>query len=180
MLVTAKIADMPGQRFGRLMVIREAPPHVRHTEKRRVVKRRFECKCDCGSLATKRMGELRSGRTRSCGCLHDEMSRLQARRHGDAGHTSKAPEYLAWINMVARCENPASTKFKDYGARGIVVCQRWRASYEAFLADMGRKPTPKHSIDRKDVNGNYEPGNCKWSTALEQRHNQRRSKKAAA
>jgi hypothetical protein len=89
------------------------------------------------------------------------------------------PEYQSWSDMKQRCSNPRHPRFNDWGGRGIKVCDRWRHSFENFLADIGRKPTPEHSIDRIDVNGDYEPTNCRWATASEQMSNQRRQRKAA-
>lgn len=91
--------------------------------------------------------------------------------HGDS--SPETTEYRAWHSMISRCENPAVPKYKHYGARGIRVCDEWRKSYPAFLAHLGRKPSPDHSLDRIDNDGNYEPGNVKWSTREEQRNNQR-------
>lgn len=82
------------------------------------------------------------------------------------------PTYRSWAGMIQRCTNPKSAKYKDYGGRGIIVCPEWRTSFSAFLADMGIKPDDK-TLDREDVNGNYEPGNCRWATASEQQTNKR-------
>lgn len=78
--------------------------------------------------------------------------------------------------MIQRCTNPRRTKFKDYGGRGIQVCDRWRHSYESFVADMGERPSAHHSIDRIDVDGHYEPSNCRWATRSEQARNTRAAK----
>jgi hypothetical protein len=96
------------------------------------------------------------------------------RKHGE-GNRPWTPEYRAWCDLRARCNNPNFKQWADYGGRGIKVCDRW-ASYAAFLADMGRRPSPKHSIDRwPNPDGDYEPGNCRWATRKEQRHNRRSS-----
>jgi hypothetical protein len=134
----------------------------------------WRCRCSCGNETVAYGSNLRRGHSRSCGCLKIEVTLTRCTTHGEARHGKLTPEYRAWAALINRCENPQNPRFKDYGGRGITVCERWRSSYETFLADMGRRPSPRHSLDRIDNNGHYEPANCRWATASEQRRNQRR------
>lgn len=163
----------PGDPVGSLTVIEEAPrgPN-RH--------RMFLCKCICGKVVKVRRVELLAARRTSCGCAM--VKRAVAighanRTHGESYGTGDTTEYHSWNQMIGRCCNPANHGYKDYGARGITVCERWRNSFEAFLADLGRKPSPQHSLDRyPDNDGNYEPGNVRWATRTEQGRNKRNNK----
>jgi hypothetical protein len=128
------------------------------------------CHCSCGIEVEVCSGSLKSGRTSSCGCLQKELARELHTKHG----FSHTPEYNAWINMKLRCTSPKCKYYKDYGGRGIQVCERWRESFENFLSDMGKKPSPELSIDRINNDGNYEPGNCRWATKIEQTNNRKR------
>lgn len=163
-----------GQRFGRYVVTAEADPYVspKGQHKRAVVVR-----CDCGTVKTSSLHSLRRNRVASCGCRSLDILRKRSTTHGDAPRQRPAPEYRAWGLMIARCENPNVERYPHYGGRGIKVCSRWRRSYPAFLRDMGRKPSAAHSIDRKDVDGNYTPKNCRWATRSQQAANTRRSKR---
>lgn len=99
-------------------------------------------------------------------------------KHGDASNiTGKAPEYRIWEGMKRRCLNPNMTGYSDYGGKGITVCKEWQESYEIFLKDMGRKPSPKHTIERINSKGNYEPTNCKWATPKEQANNRKNNRR---
>jgi hypothetical protein len=156
-----KKIELTGLRFGQLVVLREAAPDARREAK-------WFCACDCGETCVVLSGNLRKGNTRSCGCVRKEVTAARSVKHG----MSKTLMFFAWEQMKQRCYNPRNHKFKDYGARGITVCDQWRESFAAFLADMGERP-PGKSIDRRENDGNYEPGNCRWATRLEQAANKR-------
>jgi len=165
------IRDITDQRFGRLTVL-----GVSHKEQRPGGSRVFwRCICDCGQDAVVVSDKLRSGHTSSCGCLGKDRCIETHTKHGHARLGNHSSLYIRWANMRQRCENPNHPRYPDWGGRGIRVCERWQ-SFENFLADMGDCP-PGHTLDRIDVNGNYEPGNCRYASHSEQRLNQRRQKK---
>lgn len=155
-----KIRDISGQKFNHL-----TPMAKMMRCKHGVL---WRCKCDCGGETFAFGGFLRSGRTRSCGCDLDTTRRSLVESHGWSGR----PEYWAWREAKARCSRPTHDRWKDYGGRGIDMCQRWRDSFVSFIEDMGPRP-PGCSIDRIDVNGNYEPSNCRWTTNKVQMNNRR-------
>ncbi len=154
-----------GDRFGRLVVTA-------------YVGQSASCLCDCGAMTDVRGDHLRSGETRSCGCLRRDVGRAVGAMttHGHARGGGCSPEYSAWCAMVQRCTVVTTAGYENYGGRGIAVCDRWRESFEAFLADMGKRTSPRHSLDRINNDGNYEPGNCRWATAQEQRRNTRQNR----
>lgn len=129
------------------------------------------CRCECGKEKVFLGGNLRSGKSLSCGCLRQERSVAACRKYHAPAH--EIPEYDTWAEIKTRCYNQKSISFKYYGGRGITMCERWKNSFQAFFDDMGPKPTPDHSIERKEVNGNYEPTNCIWIPLSMQAQNRR-------
>lgn len=118
------------------------------------------------------------GFTRSCGCLGAETRVTSNTTHGHRKRNGNATQvYAAWCSMKNRCHNATADRYDRYGGRGIKICDRWLESFENFLADMGEPPSPQHSLDRIDVNGNYEPSNCRWATQKEQSNNKQSSRK---
>lgn len=155
-----------GLRFGRLVTtgkftLRELPTGDRL--------RIYECKCDCGGTSHAIATNLKNGNTKSCGCYHKERVRKTQVTHGKTG----SRVYNVWARMIQRCTDTKDAAYIHYGGRGIAVCSRWK-SFENFLADMG-DPPPKYTIDRIDVNGNYELANCRWATRKTQNRNTRRN-----
>lgn len=162
--------DLTGLKFGRWTVHRM----VNVTSARGV---RWECSCDCGNTKVISAACLKGGNSKSCGCFRRELMREAAKtrnlRHGEGSNGKETPEYRAWTAMLSRCNNSNHRMYPDYGGRGIKVCARW-SLYENFLADMGRRPSDKHSLDRSNNEGGYSPENCRWATAIQQNNNQRR------
>lgn len=148
-------ADLTGQLFGELTVVSLVPY-------KKNVKKQWVCHCKCGNVVEVLQGHLRNGHTSSCGCRGAGRSQLGL---------SRTPTHSIWAAMKHRCSNISCAVFKWYGGRGIKVCDRWQ-TFNSFIKDMGPRPSG-YSLERVDVNGDYEPSNCKWIPRFEQASNMR-------
>ena len=159
--------DLTGQVFGRLSV-QEFAGRSRN-------KLFWNCLCKCGKIKQVRGDHLKSGGTRSCGCFRKEQTARIKTTHGQAKKGKQSREYRSWTHMMSRCYDMKCKDYRDYGGRGIRVCERWH-TFENFYADMGDRPKYR-SLDRKDNDGDYAQGNCRWATSKEQANNTRRNVK---
>lgn len=157
-----KVIDITGQRFNRWTVIRR----LENTTKGQA---RWFVKCDCGKTAIRPSNGLIYGRSKSCGCLRNETTLARSTKHHNSSNSYISPTYHSWAGMKARCDNPEQSHYKHYGGRGITYDPRW-SDFANFYADMGDKPKG-YTLDRIDVNGNYEMSNCKWATRKQQARN---------
>jgi hypothetical protein len=154
-----------GEKFNRLTVLSDAPAYPGNRN------RRIVARCECGVVRDYVLSEVRLGKTKSCGCIRSDYSASQT--HGHTKGKKFSPEYHSWASMITRCTNPKAESYPDYGGRGIQVCERWR-TFQNFLDDMGARPRGM-TLERNEVNGNYEPTNCVWATLRKQTNNSRRN-----
>ena len=157
-----KLADKTGNTYGWLTVL--------HRDNTRTGRVYYICECKCGKQVSRRASRLNDDEFRSCGCyVHNKTHGMS----NNGGAKKSSAEYSAWQGMKERCYNTNKKEYKYYGARGIKVCDKWKDDFQAFLADVGKRPSGQHSIDRINNDGNYEPGNVRWATQSEQRLNAR-------
>ena len=153
--------DLTGQRRGKLVGVAFSHKNANGNY--------WTFRCDCGVEKPIRAADVMRSKQTSCGCVHVKHGATRGTTTG----STVSPEYMSWRAMLARCLNPKATGYENYGGRGITICAAWKDSFAQFLADMGPRPTLDHSLDKIDNDGNYEPGNCRWATTLEQNQKKR-------
>jgi hypothetical protein len=164
------IKDLTGNRYGRLTALSFAGivPYGRKGHSGAA----WRCRCDCGTEIITPRKSLSEGNTKSCGCYHRDLVTALNTTHGQAGKHTKTGAWMTWQGIKSRCSNPKLKSYKSYGGKGVTVCDRWKNSFENFLADMGERPEG-YSIERLDPFGNYEPDNCTWIPLADQWKNKR-------
>lgn len=154
--------ELTNQKFGRLTVLKRNPVSYG-------TRSRWDCICECGKTTTVIGSKLMNNHTRSCGCFHHERFTQSCITHG----MRQSDEYNIWCGIKSRCTNPNHDAYDRYGGRGITICDKWKNSFPEFYLDMGERPGPEYSIERKENDKGYEPGNCYWATKTEQANNRR-------
>ena len=157
-------ADLTGLRVGKLVALSMLPELTPWKRAQWLVQ------CDCGKQKVVLASNLQAGKSLSCGCVGKQKNSERLTKHGG----SETNLYEVWCSMLARCGRPTAKQYANYGARGIKVCDRWK-DFANFAADVGEKPSPKHSLDRINNDGDYEPSNIRWATPAEQVRNTRRN-----
>lgn len=160
---------MIGKRFGRLLVVAPGPGRIEPCSG--LPRRNWECLCECGRRTVCMETNLKFGRSTSCG--HHSVSNY---RHGETANDATTPEWRLWRSIITRCFNSGCAEYRNYGGRGISMDPAWRASYATFLAAVGRRPGPGYTLDRRNNDLGYVPGNVRWATRKEQARNTRRTR----
>lgn len=165
-----KLVNLSGRKFSTLTVLRRVEDKIYSSGKRAPF---WECKCECGKITRMTLGELKTNK--SCGCRKGSL--ISSANHGRVvlHGKSKTKEFWIWWSMLKRCGNKSEKAYKDYGGRGITVCERWH-EFSNFYTDMGERPSPLHSLDRRDNDGPYSPDNCRWANRGEQSRNKRQTR----
>lgn len=166
-----RFIDLTGRTFSRLRVVEFS--HITQRGSSRTRTAYWNVRCQCGAVKVVSGLHLTHHLVKSCGCLRRDVSHARGITHGEAGYPTA--EYKAWQGMLSRCRRRTGPDFPRYAGKGVHVCARWAHSFESFLKDMGRKPSPGHSLDRIDPSGHYEPSNCRWATRFQQNRNTSRS-----
>ena len=171
----SRFEDLTGRKFGRLTVIERAEDHIQPNGKHQI---QWLCKCDCGSEVIVRGSNLKNGNTKSCGCLQKEMTSVLNQLHNGSLSVrglSRSKIYVAWCNMKQRCLNENNRQYKYYGGRGIKVCDEWLEFEQFYCWAMVNGYNDTLTLDRVNVDGNYEPKNCRWVDMKTQQNNTRRN-----
>lgn len=171
--VPANVINLTGRRFERLVVMGAVGSRACSKGKSVMM---WLCECDCGSAATIPGHSLRSGNTRSCGCLSSELLSNRSTKHGHGPRSGRKPEYRAWLEIKRRCYNENSKSFQNYGGRGIRIADEWLWDFDAFLEHVGPRPSKEWSLDRIDNSKGYAPGNIRWATRTTQNNNSRHNR----
>lgn len=161
-----------GRQYGKLTIVKEVEPII---SPQGHLKRIFECKCECGVVKNVRLSLLSTNQTTSCGCFHKQKISSIFKKHGD----SFMVEYKCWVDMLIRCNNQTHKAYRHYGGRGIKVDEsfiKWENFKQYLITTIGLRPSNEYSLDRINNDGNYEPGNIRWSTQTEQLKNRRSNK----
>jgi hypothetical protein len=164
-----KPKDIVGQKFNRLLVLKEVKRRGKNNDVRY-----FLCRCDCGEEKEICLCSITHGFSKSCGCYHKEWTAVAKTKYWTVLRKSRSEEYTVWRNMQARCYNKKLECYPRYGGKGVYVCERWlndKDGFVNFLTDMGKRPSNKYSIERKNGHLGYEPDNCVWATIQEQSRN---------
>jgi hypothetical protein len=168
--------QLRGRRFGRLTVVARARSRRHPGGGCRTY---WACRCRCGRMKEIATDKLLNGNTKSCGCFRREVAPGRPLKHGNRRVVKTSRAYRSWRAAKTRCFNGNYDGFQRYGGRGITMCKKWSRSFAAFLADMSKRPRGK-TLDRKDNDGNYKPGNCRWATPKQQSENTRRTTRSPA